>query len=91
MYQFRISTDAENQFANLAQRAAIPGVQNAIDEIAKNPYTYKKLKKTGKKVLGEYYIDVNYYAVTLNIDDAQQTVDIITIIPNAYLYRLMKL
>lgn len=91
MYTFRISPDAEKQFANLAKREAIPGVHNAIDEIAKNPYGYKQLKKTGKKLLGEYYIDVNWYAVTLNIDDAQQTVDIITIVPNAYLNRLMKM
>lgn len=90
MYNFKLSDEAERQFLNLSNKAAIPGVEKAIIEISKNPYNYKKLKRTSKKLLGEYYIDVNWYAVLLNIDNSSQTVEIINIIPNALLNRLMK-
>lgn len=91
MYQFRVSSEAENQFMNLANKTAIPGVIKAIEEISKNPYGFKQLRKTGKKVLGEYYIKVNWYSVLLNIDDSAETVDILNIIPHAYLHRLLKI
>lgn len=91
MYQFRLSTEADAQLGNLSNRAAIPGVLKALQSLEKDPFKYKNLKHTSKKVLGEFYVNVNWYAITLNIDEQNQLVDILLIVPKSKLHKLKKM
>jgi hypothetical protein len=91
MYTFRLSAHALLQFRHLANRAAKPGIFKAFEELAKDPFNYKRLKPTNKALLGTYYINVNWYAITLNVDPSGKTVDVLMVLPKALLNRMLNI
>jgi mRNA-degrading endonuclease RelE of RelBE toxin-antitoxin system len=88
MYRFIISEEALEELRNLRGTKYESGVRDNLRQLSENPH--KKAKETKVPVHGTFYVNAgNQYCITFDIDEENETIVILRVLRQQYLYKLM--
>ena len=85
MYRFEISDRVIKSLRDAASVAK--SIPDKLNDLAVNPVS--NAISTGIPIIGSYYINAGRYCILFDINNDEQIVSILSIVPNSYLYRVL--